>query len=237
MKKALLIGQPLRISIGRISAEEKAELLMKETFVPDEGVGSRSLEEINDFLDEYGLDLEGLEIEVPGGKTLSPEVLKRQTLSLELAPPPGDYLLVKRYLLLGEELAGHVLWPSPAPKYLAPLALEGEALCDDLSLVVGFFAFSKAQDQVLAWVAREIKAVPGEKQGEFLRNLEASLLQGKWPTGKELPGPVSFLEIIPENEEVEERLEVFVLEVDDLGIECHPLEIEYRPLDLEVEIS
>ncbi len=232
MNNILLLGQPLRICIGRISPEEKGSLLLKGEIYLEEGIGNKSVTEINDYLEEYGIILDTLDIEAPGRVDLEIESLRKRAIKLNLSPPKGDYLIVERFFLSGDEFAAKVVLPLSLkdlePQALVPLVLEGESLCDDQDLLVGFFYLHEDPTRLLPWLEKNLRSLLPREQKDFLREIETFLMEGKLPNGTPLPAKITFHELIPLEVDFQERYQVYVMEVTDEGQECVSLEIQER---------
>lgn len=232
----LALGQPIRISVGRLSLEEKGELLLREDLRLDEGVGQRSVAEINDFFEEYGLDFETLDLEGPGVLGLDVEGIKKQAVSLPLKrPPQGDYLIFKRFLVSGQEFVGKFVFPfdikSLRWECLIPFVLDLDEFCGAGSLMVGFFYVEDPQHRF--WLAEELRRVPAKKQRRFLSELDAALASGRLPHGPTLPGKITFHDLVPLEKDFEEKYEALLMEVQEAEIDCHSLEVVIQePIEL-----
>ncbi len=233
------LGEPLRISVGRLSAEEKGELLLKEELRLEEGVLGRSVLEINDLFEEYGIDFETFDLEVPGKLGFEVERIKSQAVFLPLVRPErGDFLVFKRYVISSEEFAGKFVFPVEAKELkeeaLVPLVFDFGEFCGAPSLVVGFFYLYDESKRVRDFLVRELRRVPPKAQPRFLRELEASLAAGRLPHGPELPGRVTFHGLIPLETDFEEKYEAQVMEALPGEVECHGLEVVIEPPLIEV---
>ncbi len=233
----LALGQPMRISAGYLSAEEKGELLLKEEVRLDEGVGKRSVFEINDLLEEYGLVFETLDLEAPGFLGFDLEAIKRQAVYFPLERPrKGSFLILKRFALTGEEVVGKFIFPQTLRdlhwESLVPLVLDLEDFCGSEPIMVGFFYLYKAPEH-REWLAQELRKVSPKHQLRFIRELEASLVAGRLPHGPDLPGKITFHPLLPLEADFEERFEAFLMEARGAEVECHTLEVVTEPVYLE----
>ncbi|HHI97190.1 MAG TPA: hypothetical protein ENJ96_04995 [Thermodesulfatator atlanticus] len=233
------IGKPEKLAVGRLSLEEKEELLMKESLDLDEGVGDRSVFDINDYLEEFGVDFDSIEdFEGPGLLGLDPEELRRKAVVLPFkAPERGNFLVFKRFLISKEEFAARFLFPFPKaqfqPARLIPLVFDFSEFCGAESLLVGFFYVQEEEktEEVVDFLRLQLRKVPPARQPRFSRELEAALLEGRLPHGPSLPAPLSFHPALPLEADFDETYEAQILEVRPGESECYSLEIEKeRPL-------
>ncbi len=229
------IGKPEKISVGRLTLEEKGELLLKESLDLDEGVGGKSLLDLNDYLEEFGVDFENLEdLEGLGVLGLDPETIKARAVTLRFnAPERGNFLLLKRFLISDEEFAARFIFPFGKeefrPDRLIPLVFDFDEFCGAESLLVGFFYFHGAEkelEETLNFLKINLKKVPLARQPRFLRELEAALLNGRLPHGPELPAKLTFHPALPMEADFEEHYEATVFEARPGEVECFSLEIE-----------
>ena len=229
----LALGKPERISVGRLSPEEKGELLLKESLDLDAGVGGRSLSELTDYLEEFGVVFDTLEdFEGPGIWGLDPEEIKARAVTLRFIPPErGNFLLFKRFLISDEEFAARFIFPFAQKEFraeaLIPLVFDFEEFCGAESLLVGFFYLHEGEiAETLEVLRRELKRVPPSRQPRFLKELEAALLEGRLPHGPALPSRLTFHPALPMEAEFEEHYEAQVFEARPGEVECFSLEIE-----------
>ncbi|NPB08946.1 MAG: hypothetical protein GXO17_01205 [Thermodesulfobacteria bacterium] len=234
------LGEPLRLSVGRLTPEEKGDLLMKEELQLDEGVLGRSVFDINDFLEEYGLDFETMDLDVPGKFGFDVERVKSQAVVMPFRrPEQGDFLVFRRYVVSSEEFVGKFVFPFEAKdlkeENLAPLVFDFGDFCGAPSLMVGFFYLHEEPEKLREFLARELRRVPPEVQPRFLRELDAALTSGRLPHGPELPGKITFHDLVPLEADFEERYEAQVMEAQPGEVECYSLQvIAERPV-LETE--
>ncbi len=234
----LAIGKPVKISVGKLTPEEKGDILLKEEIDLDEGVGGKSVFDFNDYLEEFGVDFEALEdFEGPGILGLDVERLKSQAVVLPFRTPSrGNYLLLKRFLITDEEFAARFIFPIPReelkPERLIPLVFDFSEFCGAESLLVGFFySHEENVEEIREFLARELRRLAPEKQPRFLRELDAALVEGRFPFGPPLPGKVSFHPALPLEADFEERYEVLVFEARPGETECFEVEVKTeRPL-------
>ncbi len=234
----LAIGKPVKIAVGRLSPEEKGEILLKGELDLDEGVGGKSLFDFNDYLEEFGVDFDSVE-DFEGPKLLGIDVeeIKRYAVIMPFkAPRSGNFLLFKRFLVSDEEFAARFIFPFSQKEFevarLLPLIFDFGEFCGAESLLVGFFYSHEGEaEEIYSFLNVELKRVPPERQTRFLRELEAALLEGRLPHGPKLPGKLTFHPALPLEADFEERYEVQVFEASPGEIECHEVEIKSeRPL-------
>ncbi len=235
------IGKPVKLQVGRLTPEEKGDILLKEEIDLDEGIGEKSVFDFNDYLEEFGVEFESLEdFEGSGILGLDVEAIKRQAVVMPFrAPKKGDFLLFKRFLISDEEFAARFIFPLAKeelkPERLIPLVFDFGEFCGAESLMVGFF-YSHEEDVsgVRSFLEKELRRVPPERQPRFLRELEAALVEGRLPHGPKLPGKLTFHAAIPLEAEFEERYEAMVLETRPGEVECHELAVKTERPIIEV---
>ncbi len=226
------IGKPVKLQAGRLTPEEKGEILLKEEIDLDEGVGGKSIFDFNDYFEEFGVDFESLK-DFEGPSILGTEVgeIKKRAVILPFnAPRRGDLLLFKRYCISNEEFAARFIFPWSKEELklerLIPLVFDFGDFCGAEALLVGFFYCHEDISLVLPFLKQELRRIPPERQPLFLQELEAALLEGRLPHGPRLPGKLSFHAALPMEADFEERYEALILETRPEETECHEIEIQ-----------